>query len=537
MSIHALLARFKSACCRVRKKNLPVVPSEAKNNLPSGLRAEHSGDWVRLLRNLPHLRGFHAFILQHNLPTYRDTLIFLLHEGEDETTHAIWDLNTLGGFDAFELALYQMNESKQRPKNLHIINFESLDEDAQKYFIKGLNYHRDALAEYAQTTLFFWLLAHDLLAIQRNAPDFWSWREQVIDFSVPVQAPERSAYDGLALTELESDKKRQRIADISAYLATQAKDKPLLSNGDLYKEMGTLYEALSDYEAARQAYQQARQIFKQLDEHHAELQVQRNLAHLSFLQGDPDRALSALNLIVADFEKLQDLREQALTLGVIGDIYEQRGDLDTALEIGEDKQLSIYEKIGDNRAKAVTVAKIADIHYRRGELDNALTELEEAVTIFDRLGNTRDKAVAMGKIADIHYQRGEWDKALAIRQNEELPVFERLGDSRSKAVTMGKIADIHYQRGEWDKALAIRENEELPVYERLGDSHSKAISMGKIATILWQQNPEVNAGIVRDYLNQALAIFKAMKLPRETTWVEEKLVEIDAFTNIGEKPT
>ncbi len=537
MSIHALLTRLKSACCRARKKNSPVVFSETANNLPSGLRAEHAGDWVRLTRNLRHLRGFHAFVLQHNNPAYRDKLIDLLHEGEDAASHAIWDLNTLGGFDAFEYALYQMHHSDQRPKNLHIINFESLDDDAQQYFIKGLNYHRDALAEYAQTTLFFWLLAHDLLAIQSNAPDFWSWREQVIDFSVPVEAPERSAYSGLALTELDSDKKRQRIADISAYLATQAEDKPLLSHGDLYQEMGQLYRELSDYEAARQAYQQARQIFKQLDEHHAELQVQRDFAYLSFLQGDPDSALSALNVIVADFEKLQDQREQALTLGVIGDIYDQRGDLDTALEIREDKQLPIYEKIGDNRAEAVTVAKIANIHYQRGELDKALTELEEAVTIFDRLGNTRDKAVTMGKIADIYYQRGEWDKALVIRQNEQLPVFERLGDSRSKAVTMGQIADIHYQRGEWDKALAIRQNEQLPVFERLGDSRSKAVAMVKIATILWQQNPEANADSVCDYLNQALAIFQSMKLPREIAFVEEKLAEIDVPTNIGEKPT
>ncbi len=528
MVTESLRASLRGLRARLGKNTAPIVHSVSNYTLPNGIKPEHADDWLYLTRNIPHLRDFHAFIVQHNNPAYRDKLIGLLHAGEDEAARTIWDLNTLGGFDAFEHALYQMDGSKQRPKNLHIINFESLYEDKQKYFIKGLNYHRDLLADLAQTTLFFWLVDPDLRALRSNAPDFWAWREQVIDFSVPVEAPERNMYDGLALTQLDEDKKRQRIADISAYFARQPNDKPLLSHGDLYSELGDLYKELGEYEKAKRAYEATASIFQQLDDRHAELQIQRHLANLTAVQGDPDSALSALNVIAADFEKLQDQREQALTLGVIGDIYEQRGDLDRALAIRENKEMPIYEKIGDNNSKAVTMGQIANIHYQRGELDKALTELKEAITIFDRLGNTQAKAVAMGKIADIYYGRGELDKALAIRKNEELPVYERLGDSHAKAMTMGKIADIHYQRGEWDKALAIKENEELPVYETIGDNCGKAYTLVNIAIILWQQKPEANADTVRDYLNQALAIFQSMKLPREIAFVEEKLAEMEA---------
>ncbi len=487
----------------------------------------HAGNFLRLKRNIPHLRGFHAFIVQHSNPAYRDKLIGLLHTGEDETTHAIWDLNTLGGFDAFEHALYQMDASKQRPKNLHIINFESLDEDKQKYFIKGFNYHRDLLADLAQTTLFFWLVDPDLRALRSNAPDFWAWREQVIDFSVPVEAPERNMYDGVALTQLDEGKKRQRIADISAYFARQPNNKPSLSHGDLYKEMGTLHEELGEYDKAKQAYNAAATIFQQFDDRHAELQIQRDLAKLTAMQGNPDSALQALKSIATTFEQLKDLRTLAAVQGDIASIYYHRGELDKALAIRQNEELPVFERLGDSRETAVTMGKIADIYYQRGEWDKALViRQNEQLPVYERLGDSRAKAVTMGKIADIHYQRGEWDKALAIRQNEELPVYERLGDSRSKAITMGKIADIHYLRGEWDKALAIRQNEVLPIYEQLKDSHSTGYCLVKIAAILWQQNPEANADTVRDYLNQALAIFQSMKLPREIAIVEERLAEM-----------
>lgn len=174
----------------------------------------------------------------------------------------------------------------------------------------------------------------------------------------------------------------------------------------------------------------------------------------------------------------------AVSLGLIADIHQARGNLDEALRIRRDEALPIYEKLDEVRLRALTLGSIADIEQARGQLDEALRiRRSEELPVYERLGDWRERAVAMGKIADIYKARGDLDEALRIRQQEVLPVYQKVGDLRSCAVTMGKIADIFQTRGQLDEALRLRREEELPVYDKLGDVRERAVSMGKIADI------------------------------------------------------
>ena len=222
----------------------------------------------------------------------------------------------------------------------------------------------------------------------------------------------------------------------------------------------------------------------------------------------PDKTLAALSEAVKLFAQAGEIREQAIAMGQIADILQQRGEIDEALRIRGEEELPVYERLGDVRERAVTMGKIADILRQRGEIDEALRiRREEELPVYERLGDVRSRAVTMGKIADILQQRGEIDEALRIRREEQLPVYERLGDVRERAVTMGKIADILRQRGEIDEALRIRQEEQLPVYERLGDVRSRAVTMGKIADIL-QQRGEIDEAL-RIHLEERLPVAEA----------------------------
>ena len=207
------------------------------------------------------------------------------------------------------------------------------------------------------------------------------------------------------------------------------------------RDVGDIYYALADYQAAENYFQQA-------------------LVH---------------------FEKLDNVRNLAITRGRFADIHCRRGNFDEALRIMAAEELPVYKRIGDEYGQAITFGKIADILEIRGKLDDALCLIKESLTIYERLGDVRSRAIAFGKIADILETRGELDEAMRIRTEEEQPVYERLGDEHSRAVTFGKIADILETRGELDEAMRIRIEEELPVYERLGEDVSKAHIMDKIS--------------------------------------------------------
>jgi len=95
---------------------------------------------------------------------------------------------------------------------------------------------------------------------------------------------------------------------------------------------------------------------------------------VTFLQNCAERYLSALELHKRRLEILPSdkERERAIASGGIADILQARGELDEALRIRTEEQLSVYERLGDVRSRAVTQGKIADIKQARGELDEAL---------------------------------------------------------------------------------------------------------------------------------------------------------------------
>ena len=211
-------------------------------------------------------------------------------------------------------------------------------------------------------------------------------------------------------------------------------------------------------------------------------------------------------------EQLGDVQSRVVTMGQIADILEMRGELDEALRIRREVVLPFYDRLGDKREQAIAKGKIAENLELHGELDEALRiRREEELPVYEQLGDMREHAMSMGKIADILQLRGELDEVLRIRREVELPVYERLGDVRSQAITTGKIAETLASDGSLNEAIHLLRDEVLPAVERLGDIRSRAAVMGQIADILK----------MRGELNEALRIRCEEQLP-----VHERLGDV-----------
>ncbi|WP_339134700.1 MAG: hypothetical protein WGN25_16065 [Candidatus Electrothrix sp. GW3-4] len=485
------------------------------------VQPEHSGCLVRLQRLLQRAAGFRLLILQQNQPLYRDGLITFLEEAQANSR--VLNLKELGSFEAFEAELEQLGQGRI----LHLINLEGLGTKEQQAFFKGLNYHREYIARTCSGILAFWLPEPLVRAMALQAADFWVWREQVLDFTVPVEPVERMAVDWVKSQNMEVSGKQERIKEIEAFFVRPA-EQPSLSTADLKQELSNLYQSIGEYTKAKQVLKEAIAEYRDLDEAAACARARYNLAVLISAQGEHEQALKIFREQVLPVnESLNDIRNKAVTMGRIADILQAKGQIDKALEIYREEQLPIFEKIQDVQAQAVTMGRIADILQAKGQIDKALEIYrEEQLPIFEKIQDVREKAVTMGKIADILQARGELDKALDIRRNEELPVYERLGDVRAKAVTMGKIADILQARGELDKALDIRKNEQLPVYERLGDVHSLLIGRANLALLLLQINAQDHKDEIRDLLQLALSDARRLKLPKETAQIKNIMKDL-----------
>jgi tetratricopeptide (TPR) repeat protein len=504
----------------------------------------HSSNSTALLRLVRRLRGvpgagFRLIVLEWNDP--RDRGAAIAHVERLFPGAATLQLEAHDPPD-FTALLTRLAALAQAHPLVHVLGLENWHRTRPDAF-RLLNYRREHIAATCPAAMLFWLIPPDVTRLATEAPDLWSWRTSVLDFTRGQEQPEEIK-GARELTGADRQAREARLEQIEAYLGeTRATGRSI---GRLHREAGDILRALGRWAPARDHLVAAADLFREAGDVRSAAHAERVCANIDLDQGQPDVALDRLRdhllplfaqigdarstaLVqgqIADilkvrgqldealrirqeeelpvYGRLGDLRSKAVTQGKIADILQARGQLDEALRIRQEEQLPVYERLGDVRSKAVTQGKIADILKARGQLDEALTILgEEVKPAFDRLGDVWMQARTSGAIADIFQAHGQLDEALRIRKEEQLPIYERLGDVSSKAVTQGKIADILQARGQLDEALRIRQEEQLPVYERLGDVRSKAVTQGKIADIL-------QAG---GQLDEALRIRQEEELP------------------------
>lgn len=454
--------------------------------LPS-LNSEHSGAFLQLIRLVDRAPGFVLVFLEYGESRYRDAVIQHLeqkgHPGERLVMQTEW-VSSGPLLDALA-ALPPGNTP------VHLLELGAwLRLDQGVRFCHLLNYIRDAFPEVASRPLLFWLDSEQLRTLALEAPDLWSWRSAVLDFSRPSE-PQAVISNSSSLNIfsgiVEQDSAKQRIAAIDQYLARDP--EPSWSVASLWKERGQLRAHLGDWDNAMEDLLRSRALFEQQDDPHTASLSALFMARMLRLRGKEEAALSLLrDEILPVYEKLGDAYQCAVTKNYIADFLQDVGEFDEALRISREEILPVYERFGDIRGCAITWGNIAKILQKCGELDEALRILrEESLPVLEKLGDIRARAMTIGQIASILQEQGALDQALRIYREEIIPVFLKLGDIYSCAVTLVNIANIHQAHGQLDEALRILTEESLPVFEKLGASRELTMIRERIADIRQRQ--------------------------------------------------
>ena len=128
------------------------------------------------------------------------------------------------------------------------------DKPALEKFLFSLQWTRESLREF-QLPLVLWLTPFIAAKLAEQAPDFWSWRGGVFEFSPPIDraiAPEGSQNpeppQGQDLPAANPADLQQQIDDLLA----QDPDSPLIAS--LYDSLGQAYERQFRHADAEAAY-------------------------------------------------------------------------------------------------------------------------------------------------------------------------------------------------------------------------------------------------------------------------------------------
>ena len=362
--------------------------------------------------------------------------------------------------------------------------------------LRAWNVRREGFAANVSIPVICWLRQGTVKSFAETAPDLWSWRAAVHDFSAP-RSPENAGIAEMMVPftgEIDNRSLAQRtlrLREIQQYLQEHpAQDAQQLQlSALLMREIANIHIGMGEFDEALRLYrEQLLPIYEKLGDKRKLAYLKGNFATILCWRNQFDEALRiAETEILPIFEQTNDLHNLAQTYGIIADIMQARQDFNNALIILQEKVLPFFKILGDTRAYMITKVRIADSLTALGDPDSALLIYrDEALPFFEKIDDYLQKTTTLGRIAYIQQLRGEFDEAL-LTYRKVLPIAEKLGDVHSRATTFNNMALIFQERGEATEALRIYREEVLPTFERMGDKPNIAKVKKQINTLVDKQ--------------------------------------------------
>ncbi|MFX0185237.1 MAG: tetratricopeptide repeat protein [Candidatus Hodarchaeota archaeon] len=168
------------------------------------------------------------------------------------------------------------------------------------------------------------------------------------------------------------------------------------------------------------------------------------------------------DLALDNFEKSADIFKQlgspsySLSLALIGDIHQARGDLENALDLYQ-KTLEGFESSGNIIRVIGIFLGIGQIHYWRGDLELAIDSFNKSLSKAKEANYKSSIAWSLEWLATVYIRQGELNKALT-KKEQSLKLFNELEDHWGISFSYRRFGDIFRLRGEYSKAIQYYED-------------------------------------------------------------------------------
>lgn len=212
-------------------------------------------------------------------------------------------------------------------------------------------------------------------------------------------------------------------------------------------------------------------------------------------------AVRAYRGALAAWAEVGDLKAQAESAGMIGEVYDNLGDMPEAAAWSE-RALDLYRKAGDRHGEAMAQSWVGIAEVHLGKVDAGLARFRAGLAIARAAGDREAEAYSLLNIG-FGSQRSEHPGATAeglAAMEQALPVYEVLGDHANRSVVHNNLGRAHFLLGDaararahHEQALAIRLEHDLKLhvpwsYANLADTYldllddpAKALALGRQA--------------------------------------------------------
>ncbi|NQE06603.1 Photosystem I assembly protein Ycf3, partial [ANME-1 cluster archaeon GoMg1] len=263
--------------------------------------------------------------------------------------------------------------------------------------LQYLNFKREELVEHHVKAV-FWVREEELARISLEAPDFFAFRNRVVEFmEVSMTEERRPALVEFALeTEYKSLEDIKRSIELKEKLLSELSTEAEIS-GYLLGSLGVLYGQIGSYKKSIEYSEKALKIAQAIGDRRGEGAGLGSLGNAYYLLGQVERAIEYYKQALAIAKEIGDRRNEGAWLGSLGNAYSDLGQEERAIKYYE-QALAISKEIGDRRGEGNALGNLGLAYYVLGQVERAIKYYEQALAIAKEIGDRRGEGTALGNL-------------------------------------------------------------------------------------------------------------------------------------------
>jgi len=318
--------------------------------------------------------------------------------------------------------------------------------DALRY----LNFKREELVEHNVKAV-FWVREEELARISLEAPDFFAFRNRVVEFmEVPTAEERRPALVEFALeTEYRSLDEITRSIELKEKLLAELSAEDEIS-GYLLGSLGILYGQTGSYKKSLEYFEKALKIAQEIGDLRGEGAALGNLGLTYYYLGEVERAIDYYEQALAIAKDIGDRRGEGAALGNLGLAYAALGEVERAIDYYE-QALAIAQEIDDRHVEGTTLGNFGNAYSVLGQMERAIDYYEQALSISKEIGDRHSEGTWLNNLGVAFEDLEKYDLALAcyllarkIIREIRTPEIERTENNINELKT--KIGEKEFQK-------------------------------------------------------------------------------------------
>ena len=171
-----------------------------------------------------------------------------------------------------------------------------------------------------------------------------------------------------------------------------------------------------------------------------------------YTEEGPSKALPEYEKALALFQKEQDRKNEAITVGLMGNAYKKLGQHVKALEFLQ-RALAMKRELGDRLEEGKTLGNIGLFYKETSNFAKAIDYFNQASVIAKELGNPTLEAAIHNNIGLVYDEIG--DSRSLQEFNQAIELYRGSPPSTGYADAVGNIGGWHLLHGQYAEALPL----------------------------------------------------------------------------------